>query len=50
MAQVCMLIFYVNFAYIQNQTYDYQKKEYGKNPAALILLIGLVYPIGYESV
>jgi len=48
-SQVGMLIYYVNYAYIQNSTYDYEKGVYNKNTIALALLVGLLYPSLYES-
>ena len=49
--QICILIFYVNFIYLQGSLEIDEKtgKIVGGNPYAVILLGGIVYPFCYES-
>jgi hypothetical protein len=50
MVQISILIFYVNFIYIQaSLKIDADGKIEGGNPYAAILLGGIIYPFCYES-
>ena len=50
MFQISILIFYVNFIYIQaSLEFDENGKIKGGNPYAVILLGGIIYPFCYES-
>jgi hypothetical protein len=50
LVQICILIFYVNFIYIQaSLELDENGRINGGNPYAVILLGGIVYPFCYES-
>jgi hypothetical protein len=50
LVQICILVFYVNYIYIQaSLELDEQGKIKGGNPVAIVLLGGIVYPFCYES-
>ena len=49
--QISVLVFYVNYVYIRGSlevTDD--GKVVGANPAALVLLVGIIYPFCYSMV
>jgi hypothetical protein len=51
MVQLCILIFYVNYVYIGgNLEVDDKGHIVGSNPAAIVLLTGIIYPMCYSFV
>ena len=51
MVQISILVFYINYVYISGSLeLDSDGKPVNGNPFAIILLTGIIYPLGYSTI